>query len=805
MKSVRKILKASLLLVAPSVFSAPWNGGVEVGTSVAHSYGSRSLFTNPAAMGFEKELNGSGLLSSFTFGETFNQQSEFSLSSTYSLFGVGFERLSSGSDTFSRYQFGVAYPLTQTLFLGTKLSTTSAEASALSGHFAWDLGLQLRPLSFLSLGLLASELNQPIVKGVKSPSIYTLGTTLRPLRWLTFTADAETPSNDWLKTFTYQTTVSVEPIKGIIFSSGFQSDHRFQMGFQIDLGKASLFSVVQPSPIDNVKGNSTQYTVGFQTSLKRQESFLREPQELLITLDESLTEEGREGNLFSKSKTSLLEILQGIKNASENSKIDKITVKLESFPLGLASAEEVAEQLLLAREKGKKVEVFLSSAKTKEYLIASSASTIFLEPSGEITLLGPRTSHYYAKGTLDKIGIEAELFAKGDYKSAPETFNRKESSAKSREASIHELKEIEKNLITLFQRTRKITSNDWKNWLQQALFSSEDALKFKLIDQVGSYSDVRNQGGYQAITSPSTQWADRSLSLPDRIAVITADGSILEKKNRFLSLSGQSQITPQALEPLFQQAIRDSRTRAIVFRVSSPGGEVIASEQIANLVAYAKSKKPVIVSMGDMAASGGYFISAPSDRIFADKFSLTGSIGVFLGKFNFASLYQKLELRKEILGLGPYPSLDSEHKAWTVEERAVMQRRLNQYYTSFVDFVAQARKIPLESAEKAAQGRVWLGSESVDLKIVDENGGLLRAIEEAQHRAGLTTHFVTYPIRESLSLFDTISEESLVGMANGDSLKSLLSLPDLQKELAQLYWFQDHPFLFLLPGNHSSN
>jgi protease-4 len=788
MMSVKKLSKIFGLIIASTSFSAPWNGGIEVGTSVAQSYGARNLFTNPAAISFEKELNGSGLLSSFTYGSTFNQQNEFSLSGTFNFLGFGYERLTKGSDYYSRYQLGISSSISQDLFWGAKISTTSSDNSVLSNHFSLDAGFQYRPLSYLSLGLIVNEINQSTINGIKSSSVYTLGAAIRPKDWATLSFDIETNSDNFGKAFTYQTTLAIEPIQGLTLSSGYQSDQRFQVGMQLDLGRASLFSVIHTQPKETVKGNSPHYTIGFQTSAKPFKSGIRPASELSITLDDSVTEEGREGNFLSKPKPSLLEVLESIKSANESSTVEKITVNLQSFPLGLAAAEELTEALLKARENGKKVEVFLPSAKMKEFVIASAANTIYLEPSGEILLLGPRVGHYFAKGTLDKIGVEGEFIAKGDYKSAPETFTRKESSPKSREASQHELKEMETVLLSLLQRTRKVTPNQWQTWLKHALFSSEDAIQQKLIDKIDSYSNVKNQETSGPSTVPGVQWASKRMNLPDRVAVINAEGSILDKRNRFLSISGQTQVTPESLAPLFQRAVKDPRTKAIVLRVSSPGGEVLASEQIANLVSQAKNKKPVIVSMGDVAASGGYFISAPASTIYADRLTLTGSIGVFLGKFNLGGLYRKLDLRKEVDGFGPYPGLDSEHKAWTQEERAIMQRRLNQYYESFIQYVAQQRNISKEAAQKAGQGRVWLGSESTDLKIVDKHGGLLDAIEGAKKQAKLSDDFIIYPVRESMSLVDAIAAETT---------PSIFLFSDLQKELAKLAWLKEHPFLYL--------
>ena len=786
MTLVKKLLSSIIIISSAALFANPWNDGIEIGTSVAHSYGSRSLFINPAAIAYENELNGLGLLSSFTYGSTFDRRSEFSVSSSYSYFGFGYERLYQESQPFSRYQLGLSYSISPDLFWGTRFATTSSDQSSLAGNFSWDMGVQYRPLPYISFGFLATEINQSSTNGVTAPINYNLGLVVKPVTWVTVSTDIETPSNNFFKHWEYQTTLAVEPVQGLSFNTGFQKNHRFQVGLQLDLNRASIFSFVHPSPKNAIRSNSTNYTLGFQTSAKPFSSVLNQSKELRIVLDESLSEEGRESSLLVRGKPSLLEVLESIRKAGRSSTISTVNVQLKSFPLGLGAAEEVSDSLLKAREQGKTVNVFLSSAKTKEYLIASAATNIYLESAGDITLLGPRVGKYFAKGTLDKIGVEGEFLARGEFKSAPEAFNRKESSSQSKEATLHELKQIEEGLLNIFQRTRKISKSQWEKWLQYAVFSSSDALREKLIDKIGSFNDFNSKEGSGSYFNQSTSFAHKSLNLPNRIAVITLDGGIMESKNRLLSLTGQSQITPTSVEPLLRKAMNDNRTKAIVLRVSSPGGEVLASEQIAALVTEAKSKKPLVVSMGDVAASGGYYISAPANTIFADNLTLTGSIGVFLGKFNLAKLFSKIELRKEVFGTGPYFAIDSEHKAWTPQEKAIMLRRLNQFYESFVDFVSKNRNISKDNAEKAAKGRVWLGRESVDLKIVDRVGGIMDAIETAKEKTGLSTEFVIHPVRETVGLFDAISEETFP-----------FALSDLQSELAKLYWIQKQSSLFL--------
>jgi protease-4 len=294
-----------------------------------------------------------------------------------------------------------------------------------------------------------------------------------------------------------------------------------------------------------------------------------------------------------------------------------------------------------------------------------------------------------------------------------------------------------------------------------ALFGADEAKQAGLIDSVDSYLASKDSDKNEVATL-STEERSESLRLPPRVAVIVAAGDIMESKVRALSLGGENQVTPAQIKDQLEAAVADSRTAAIVLRIDSPGGEILPSHEISVMVEKAREKKPVVVSMGDVAASGGYYIAAPAERIFAGPLTFTGSIGVFLGKVNAAGLYKWLQLNKEIISEFPHAALFAEDRPWSPDDRAVFVRRLNGYYTGFVHYVARHRKLTDQEAEEAAQGRVWLGDHASALALVDQLGGYREAIAYAAKKAGAGDNYEVWLLQESVGLFDLFGEDGLL-------------------------------------------
>ncbi len=789
------LLLIILSLTMSDAFADPLNGSLQSGTSISNAYDSRSVFSNPAALGFQTELNGTHLSSAYTWGIERTQQDDYAFALALGYFGFSAEALSQAGQRASRFGFALGFPLTNTIFVGGRYSLFRTDSAGLNPYDGLDLGVQFRPSPYWSAGFLTNRVNHPLSGPTRLPLQYVLGTTVRPIDRVELSVDVDTTSDNNWKRYGYQAAVSVEPVHGVFLKAGYHSDYRWQFGFQVNVGILAFSSWFQPG------AESRSALMGIESATSVFQSALPAPVALKLDVDKSLAEEGANPGLFSKGRPSLLEYLEQLRIAETEPAIRTVLVDLDSFPLGLAAAEELAEALWRVRSGGKKVEVYLGQAGIKEYLIASAADRIVLASAGELKFPGLRAEHYFVKGTMDKPGIEGEFLARGEYKSAPEMFTRKESSKPNREATFDMLSEASKEIYQLVNRYRKIDVGTWKELEKLVLLSSKEAMARHMVDSLGdAASEIKAHKQSYQVEDGVTPYHD-SLMLPPRIAVIIADGNIMQKKLRVLGLAGQSQLTPDKMEKALRAAMRDGRTKAIVLRVSSPGGEVLASEQLANLVESAREEKPVVISMGDVAASGGYYLAAPGNRIFADRLTITGSIGVFLGKFNLSELFKKIDLRKEILSEAPFAGIDSEDKPWTPAERAIMVRRLDEYYGDFVSYVALKRKMEFSETDRVARGRVWLGSQALKNKLIDETGGLYKAIEYAATLGGVEpTRISVWELRERGGLLEMLGADEVM-----EDSKAAAQLPFTlfgSSVLRDLLWIasvREHPILYWSP------
>jgi protease IV len=787
-------LALGVLFLSPFARASYFADSVDRATSISTAYDSRSIFANPAALGFQTELDGAQLLSNFTYGLQSNQNDEFAFGLTYGYLGFGVDQVAIPASTFTRYGFGLGIPITPYLYWGGRYRFTRSDSPTFDRLNTIDLGLQFRPLNALSFGFLVNNVNNPSQGSSSLPIQYTLGATVRPFRSAEASADLITTSQSFATQFGYQFIASYQVMPGLKLRGGYNSEYQWQAGIQIDLGHASLYSVVQP--LSGAQGG----VLGAQFSTLPYDSLIRVPSAIKTSIEGNLSEEPTSGGFFSRPRPSLLELLQLLDKARTDDRVKLVILKIDDFPLGLAAAQDVYESIWALRKAGIQVEAFLGNSGLKEYLIASAANKIHMEPTAELRLMGLHSERYFIKGTLDKVGIEGEFLAKGEYKSAPEMFTRKESSPQSREETLQILKTAEAEIVPLIARGRTGFADKWKKIIQTALFSADQAKAEGVIDEVDHYVESSKKLTHSLCTHESLDTKEDRLALKSRVAVIVASGDILEHRVQALSLGGREQITPEKMEARFKEAVSDPLTKALVFRVSSGGGEILPSDQIAAMVENARHVKPVIVSMGDLAASGGYFISAPANRIFAQPLTLTGSIGVFLGKASLAGLYGKIDLHKEILSYAPYPGLFSEDRPWTPEERAVLQRRLDQYYDSFVSFVASHRSLSKEDAEKSAKGRVWLGSAAKERKLVDELGGYLAATRFAAEEADLGDDYELWLLQESRGLFDFFGSGEGFIKADGGSLipRGLIS-EEILKQLRWMDSLRKSPFLYLSP------
>ncbi len=739
---------------------------IQTGTSVSHFYGARSVFINPAALAFENELNGTHFQSSFSWGSGFKQD-DLALGLSWGGLGFGVDRSNTNAESRTRYSLVSSLALGPWIFLGNRLGIHS-DAGTSPGFTQWDLGLQIRPSPYFSIGAQANRIGRD--------SLYTFGVALKPLKPLILWADFETRHQGFGQDWNYQSTLSLEILRGLFFQGGYDKTEKIHLGFQWDLGKASLFG------IGRSEGGEKAFVSHVQFHPSEKANFLQSEKTLEVSLDSNLKESVEASTLLSSGKLSFSELLFKIQTASRKPEVKSIFVEIKYFPLGLSAALEMFQALWEARKSGKLVHVSLENARLKEYLIASAGHQISMVPSSSIEWAGPKSERYYLKGTLDKVGIEAEIIAKGSYKSAPETFNRKSASEKSRENIEQNLKEAEEEIKAALQITGRANETVWKKATQLGLLSAQEALELKLVDKIQPIETAKKHSSGSFVASQLEE-NRTDFALPPEIALIVASGDIVREKVRLLGLFGSEQITPDTLSYQLEKAKNDKRIRAIILRVSSGGGDVLSSHLIATQVEELRKTKPVIVSMGDVAASGGYFISVPASGVVASPLTLTGSIGVFTGKPNLNGLFKKMDLKKEIFTFSPYPNLFNEAEEWSQAERRIIEKQVSHYYQTFISYVASHRSISIEKVENAAQGRVWWGRKALSLNLVDDIGGMARAFQLAQEKAGIR-NFALRVIYPQTGFFNALSETVF--------MKEPLQLYGALKP----YLLSDKPFLF---------
>lgn len=731
---------------------------LKVGTSNSLDYGGRNVFFNPAAIGFQKSLNGAGLFTSFTYGLNKVRASEFDFSLSYSLLGLGLERLATSAGQFTRFSFATGSQITPKFYSGLRFSFTNSEVTSLTGYNSLDFGLQYRPAKYLSVGLLWEALNQPQMNGSQQPSWVSLSATLRPIAMLDLVADVETPSNSFFQTLNYQFGVNVRILPGLQLHASYHKTNQFQFGVQASLGPAQYEVGSRPGTNDQSILAGVQYAYH-----KPFQSLWYPPTALKLEINGAIQEEPITASLFRQGRPSFLDVLRQLDKARTNPAVKLVFLDLRSFPLGYGAAEDLWEAIWAVRKAGKHVEAYLGNSGMKEYFIASAANEITINPSATLKFFGPTSSRYYFKGTLDKIGIKAELFAKGKYKSAPESFQKKKASNLSRKETLSRLREAHQILKKFVSLGRKKASADWDRWIEQGVFGAEEAVDQGLVDGLGDAAIAFENTKKRLFVRSNLSEMRETLSLPDRVSVVVASGDILASKSSLISWTGRSQVTPEKFSRHLKSAVADPRTKAIVIRISSPGGSILPSQQIASLIEHARKTKPVFVSMGDVAASGGYMIAAPAEKIFAQELSITGSIGVFLGKINFQGLYKKIDLNKEILGVSPFAGLFSEHRSLTKPEIRLLKKQLDHYYNYFVKYVATRRNLKPEEVEPNAQGRVLLGASALKAKLIDGNKGYLDTIRAAATRGGILEEPLEYRvIRSRGSLFSFLPGGGLI-------------------------------------------
>ena len=513
-------------------------------------------------------------------------------------------------------------------------------------------------------------------------------------------------------------------------------------------------------------------------------------------------------------------LVETLRKAKVDRRVASVIVRPTGTAAMWAKVQEVRDAIVDFRSSGKPIVAFLEYGGEQEYFLGSACDKVFLMPTATLDLTGIANYELFLRGTLDKIGAYPDVLHVGEYKTAANTFTERGYTPSHREVAQSLNTSLYEQLVRGLAEGRHKTSEEVRTLIDHGPYLPEDAIRAGLIDDVAYEDEIDDKvqlgdasGGSRTASGQRTprfltmndygKISLRSLGLNKgpRIAVIYAVGVITSGESSFDPTTGQSIGSDTIVEHL-RKVRADDSIKAVVLRVDSPGGSAIASDIIWREVVLTREKKPVIASMSDVAASGGYYISMPAHKIVAQPATLTGSIGVVMIKFAIGGTLDKLGMDMERVTSGKYADLWSPDRPFTPEERKKIEESMHATYETFVEKAAAGRQTTPERIDSIAQGRVWTGVQAKENGLVDELGGLDRALVLAKQAAKIDeqseVELVIYPQRRSFY-------ELMQAPFGTDSgvLGALLGLKDrraLETLTAPLRFFRRGEPLALMPN-----
>ncbi len=607
--------------------------------------------------------------------------------------------------------------------VGVSWNDWSSGDPAVDSLRTWDLGLTVRPVRWLSLGAAALDLGGRL-GGAWVPVRYHFGGATRLL------SDALTISADWyaddqargvFKSRSVALGVGLESRSGIALQAQVQGPTQRDVAgipgaavFLLALSFQTPHAGLTAGAGGTGKDHQGSALLGLRLSSRAYRGLPLPPRPLLVDLSREL--DPPHGLLRPAPRDPYGALLRKLRALGEDDAVGVVVVRVDRLGLPPGHADEL-----------------------RDYYLATGATRIEMLPPAVLSLTGISSTGLYLKDALAKAGIAFEAVAIGRYKNAPDTVVRGDISDAEREVKEAVLDDLFDREVKAIAEARKLPEARVRELVDRGLFSAAEAREAGLVDGLAWPDELERRlrvpGGLPR------EWTEAPPRLAQRwgprpaVAVIRVSGAIVPGKSRGGPLEGALS-GADTVAGLIGQAARDGAVKAIVLRVDSPGGDALASDLIWRALTEAKRKgKPVVVSMGDLAASGGYWISTAGDVLLAEPSTLTGSIGVFALKPDLSALLGKLQAREVTVKRGAHADLESPFRPWTDEERAAIRKEIGAVYATFLARVAAARKMTPEEVDLVAQGRVWTGAQALERRLVDRLGSLQDAIAVARERA----------------------------------------------------------------------
>ena len=657
-------------------------------------------------------------------------------------FGFGMVKTKAGSASLTDYRLSLGFG-DRSVGFGLAYGFSGGDKAAFDRRNVWTLGTIVRPEPHVSVGIIGST----TTSDSRSEAVVDLG--LRPFadERVTLFADYGIQNHQVLKNGSWSYGAAIEALPGIRITGRYFNTHAFAFGISLSFGNAGFSG--QSTFDSDAKHSFNTYAIRIgaydRTVLTK---LMKNSKYVEMSLNGGMKHQ--RFVLFDNSNT-LRGTLAAIAAAKDDETVSGIAINTSGMRVNKEMLWELREQLKDFRSAGKKVVIFIDRASMDEYRFASVADKIVMDPAGMILLPGYIMGRTFLKGTLEKLGIGFDEWRFFKYKSADEYFSRDSMSAEDREQRQKYIDDLYAFTKADICQGRTLTSERFEKIINdEVLILPRDAVDKGLVDTLGRWEEVRTvierlegskkpMAGMSSIEEfnrpPDNRWGERP-----RIAIIYALGACAMDDG----------IKARDLVKDVEAAGTDPRIKAIVLRVDSPGGDAMASDYIAEAMKKAKKNKPVIVSQGYVAGSGGYWLSMYADTIVSAPGTITGSIGVIGGWMYNKELKEKLGMSTDHVRVGkhadlgfgfslPFLGLSLPDRNLTDMEREAVERSIKTLYKDFVTKVAEGRKSTSEKIEPIAQGRFYSGSEARTLGLIDVLGGLEDAVRIAKQKAGIDT------------------------------------------------------------------
>ncbi len=502
---------------------------------------------------------------------------------------------------------------------------------------------------------------------------------------------------------------------------------------------------------------------------------------LEITLSGDIVEDKDDtliGMILQQDLKVLRDIVGAIDRAATDDHVNGLMVVIKPFSMGLGKVQEVRDAVLRFRGRGKWAIVYADTlgefgSGNSAYYLATAFDEIFIAPPGDVNLYGLLSVTPFLRGTLDKLGVYPDMDSIGKYKNAKDIYTEKTMTAAHREATMMYLTDWYEQIVAGIAEGRKMDRAAVEKIINEGPQTGAEALEKRLIDKLAYHDEFetaatgRNGGDLTTLSYADYLKKRGSRGSGPRIAVITGHGLIVTGKSQSAP-GGETMMGSDTIRRAFRDAREDSGIKAIIFRVDSPGGSAVASDVIWRETQLARQEKPVIISMSDVAASGGYYVAAGATRIVSQPGTITGSIGVVSGKMVTEGFYEWIGLHREALPVGDQATFYYDGTRYTPEQKEIYWKFMHKIYDQFTGLVAQGRGMSREAVDKIGQGHVWTGKRAKELGLVDELGGMDKALELARKEAGIAADA---PVRlvylpEKRTLFQNLfgGEEDTTGV-----------------------------------------